>query len=57
MYLWAEKENANITNRNKSRNAKKTYKKECMANIDPWIYQRRSKHPLLTGHTRRESIV
>ena len=65
MYLWAEKENANITNRKQSRytlllppRKKKTYKNKArMANTDHWIYQRRSKHPLLTDHILLESKV
>ena len=55
--------NAKIMNPDQSHTYKwKTIQNECMANTDPWIYQRwdqvhrRSKHPLLTGHTHREFL-
>ena len=42
---------------------KKIYKNEYMANTDRWINHRldqaprRSKHPLLTGHNRRDPLI
>ncbi|XP_056020094.1 titin-like isoform X2 [Ostrea edulis] len=52
-----------ITNSDQSHNSYKQYKIDSWANTDPWTHQRwdqvpkRSKHPLLTGHTRREPHI
>ena len=54
---------AKITNSDQSRKSQIQYKNKSWANTDPWAHQRwdqvprRSKHPLLIGHTRREPIV
>ena len=44
VFNWLENkvqvhDNAKITKRNQSRNPKKKYENECMANTDFWIYQ------------------
>ncbi|XP_056016734.1 uncharacterized protein LOC130053461, partial [Ostrea edulis] len=50
-------------NSDQSHNSYKQYKIDSWANTDLWTHQRwdqvprRSKHPLLTGHTRREPYV
>jgi hypothetical protein len=54
---------AYITNSHQFHKSHRKYKSEKGVNTDLWIYQRwdqvprKCKHPLLTGHTRREPYI